>query len=34
MYEGGQTVTVESKLDQIPVFVRDGRQFNLVKQIG
>lgn len=34
MYDGGQTVTVKSKLDQIPVFLRDGRQFDLVKQIG
>lgn len=34
MYEGGQTVTVKAKLDQIPVFLRDGRQYEYVQKIG
>ncbi|MGN0571169.1 MAG: TIM-barrel domain-containing protein, partial [Candidatus Fimenecus sp.] len=34
MYEGGQTVTVKAKLDQIPVFLRDGRQYESVCRIG
>lgn len=34
MYDGGQTVKVSARLDQIPVFLRNGRHYNLVKQIG
>lgn len=33
-YEGGQTVKVNARLDQIPVFLRNGNQYDLVKQIG
>ena len=33
-YEGGQTVKVSARLDQIPVFLRNGNQYDLVKQIG
>ena len=33
-YEGGQTVKVNTRLDQIPVFLRNGNQYDLVKQIG
>lgn len=33
-YEGGQTVKVNASLDQIPVFLRNGNQYDLVKQIG
>ena len=33
-YEGGQTVKVGARLDQIPVFLRNGNQYDLVKQIG
>lgn len=32
--KGGQTVKVNARLDQIPVFLRNGNQFDLVKQIG
>ncbi|MGN0562626.1 MAG: TIM-barrel domain-containing protein [Candidatus Fimenecus sp.] len=34
MYEGGQTVTVKAKLDQIPVFARNGKHYELVCRIG
>lgn len=33
-YEGGQAVKVNARLDQIPVFLRNGNQYDLVKQIG
>ena len=33
-YEGGQIVKVNARLDQIPVFLRNGNQYDLVKQIG
>lgn len=34
MYNGGETVKISAKLDQIPVFLRNGKHYNLVKQIG
>ncbi len=34
IYNGGETVKVSAKLDQIPVFLRNGKYFNMVKQIG
>ena len=33
-FVGGQTVKVSARLDQIPVFLRNGNQYDLVKQIG
>ena len=34
IYEGGQTVKVNARLEQIPVFLRNGNQYDLVKQIS
>lgn len=34
IYAGGETVKVSAKLDQIPVFLRNGRHYDFVKQIG
>lgn len=34
LYEGGETIKISARLDQIPVFLRNGRHYNLVKQIG
>ncbi len=34
IYDGGINVKVRTKLDQIPVFLRDGKQYDLVKNIG
>lgn len=33
-YDGGQAVKVSARLDQIPVFLRNGKHYDLVKQIG